>query len=338
MQVPGAGEVVGEPLRQVQAEEASGFRVVVGRRPAQQRLHQEQGGDDEEVPGRGPLGRGQRHLAWRQETQPALFRPVPAQQVGVAAEEAHDQADAAQQRHDRQRTPDDGFLGQLVADQRFGRPVVRVGVRLAGAAGRGGPGRPGDEGGDLADLLRVGDGARPHARAAALAVEDFIFVVPAQRLEGLDLPVGPGECVGGGVEAVGLEFFLDPRLRLGRVAVGLRHLLGLAVEVVGGEVGAEIGAVAVDRAVLHQAVGQERLLALQHVLAREQRLAGLLGNHLRRDGGVVLVDAQRQVAQDREAEHEGEDHPLEPQRGDHHRPTLSVRHCSASRACYLGKL
>ena len=51
LQVPGAGQVVGQQLRQVDAEEAAGLRVVVRRGPAEQRLHQEQGGDDEEVPG-----------------------------------------------------------------------------------------------------------------------------------------------------------------------------------------------------------------------------------------------------------------------------------------------
>ena len=134
LQVPGAGQVVGQPAGRGPGRRSRRSRVVVGRRPAQQRLHQEQGGDHEEVPRRGPLGRGQRHLRRRQEAQPALLLRVPAQQVGVAPEGRQHQPDPAQQRDDRQRTPDDGFLGQLVADQRFGRPVVRVRVGV----GRGG--------------------------------------------------------------------------------------------------------------------------------------------------------------------------------------------------------
>ena len=106
-----------------------------------------------------------------------------------------------------------------------------------------------------------GTASGPDARAAALAVEDLLLVVPAQRLEGPDLPVGPGQRVGRRVVAVGLQFLLDPLLGLRPAAVELLHLQSLAVQVVGGEVGTEVGAVAVDRAVLHQAVGQERLLA-----------------------------------------------------------------------------
>ena len=172
LEVPGAGQVVGEQAGEIQAEEAAALGVVVSCRPAQKCLHQEQGGDHEEVPRRGPLGRGQGHLRGRQEAQPAVLRAMPAQQMGVTPEGRQHQPDPAQQRDDRQRTPDDGFLGQLVADQRLGRPIIRVRVGVAGAAGRGGPGRPGEEGRDLADLDGVGNRSRPHARAAVRAVED----------------------------------------------------------------------------------------------------------------------------------------------------------------------
>ena len=78
LQVPGRRQVVGQQLRQVDAEEAAGLDVVMDGRPAEQGLHQEEGGDDEEVPGRRALGRRQRHLRRRHEPQPALLGLVPA--------------------------------------------------------------------------------------------------------------------------------------------------------------------------------------------------------------------------------------------------------------------
>ena len=63
LDVPGAHEVVGEDLRQVEAEEAVDLRPVVLRGRPDEGLNQEQGGHHEEEPGRGPLRRSQRHLA-----------------------------------------------------------------------------------------------------------------------------------------------------------------------------------------------------------------------------------------------------------------------------------
>ena len=110
----------------------------------------EQGGDREEEPGGGPLGRGEGHLLRRDEPEPPLLHPVPAEQVRVPPVDRQQQADPAEQGDERQDAPDDRVLGQVVADQRLGRPVVRVRVGLAGPAGGGRPGRPGDERGDPA--------------------------------------------------------------------------------------------------------------------------------------------------------------------------------------------
>ncbi len=124
---------------------------------------------------------------------------------------------------------------------------------------------------------------------------------------------------------------------LGPAAVVLLHLQGLPVQVVGGEIGTEVRSVAVDRAILHQAIGQEQLLAKEDVLAGEDGLLRL-GNHSARDRGVVLVHAQRQVAQHREPEDEREDHPLEPERRNHHRSPLLACHRNPSYAGYSFKI
>jgi hypothetical protein len=95
LQVPGAAQVVGQHLRQVEAEEAAVVGVVMGRSPAEQGLHQEEGGHREEVPRRGALSRRQRHLVWRDEAEPALLHAVPTHQVGIAAVGRQHQPDAA---------------------------------------------------------------------------------------------------------------------------------------------------------------------------------------------------------------------------------------------------
>ena len=85
LDVPGPREVVGEPLAEVDAVETGRFDVVVGVGAAQKSLEQEQAGDHEKIPGRGPLGRGQPDFFRRAEPQVAarlfLVGAVPAQQV-----------------------------------------------------------------------------------------------------------------------------------------------------------------------------------------------------------------------------------------------------------------
>src|SRR5579875_941567 len=91
---------------------------------------------------------------------------VPAQQAGVTAKQGQHQAGPTQQGDDGKRTPNDGFLRQVVSGQRLRRPIVRIGVGMPWTAGGGGPGRPGDEGGDLARLIGTGDRMRAYAAAA----------------------------------------------------------------------------------------------------------------------------------------------------------------------------
>src|SRR4051812_16544244 len=58
LQMPCAREVIREPLRKINSEEATCLRVVVGRCAAEQRLQQKQSADNEKVPARDLLRRG----------------------------------------------------------------------------------------------------------------------------------------------------------------------------------------------------------------------------------------------------------------------------------------
>ena len=157
LDVPGAHQVVREDLRQVEAEEAVDLGAVVLRRGADERLEQEQRRHHEEEPRGRALRRRQRDVAGRAERERRLLAAVPAEPAPPAPEGAEQQADAAQQRDQRQHRPDDHVGRRLVVDARLRRPVVRVGVVVAGAVGRRRPRRPGEERGQLAQLRAVGD-------------------------------------------------------------------------------------------------------------------------------------------------------------------------------------
>ena len=111
-------------------------------------------------------------------------------------------------------------------------------------------------------------------------------------LERRDLPGGPGESTCGRVVAVGQQLAPRPRPRRLVAPVEFVHVQGHAVQVVGGEVGAEVGPVAVHGAELHEAVGEELLLALEDLLPREQHLARLVHNPVG-DRRRVLINPQR---------------------------------------------
>jgi hypothetical protein len=81
------------------------------------------------------------------------------------------------------------------------------------------------------------------------------------------------------------------------------------VQIIGGEVRSQVSAVAVDRAELHEAVREKRLLPLQDLRAGHEQPARFV-HDAPRHRCVVRVDPQRKIAQDGEADHEGEQHPL----------------------------
>ena len=160
LHVPRAREVVGEPGGEVEAVEAAGLDVVVGVGPAQQPLDQEQPGDDQEVPGRGPLRGREPHLLRRAEPQRLRRSPlvgaVPAQQV-VAPERRTGRA--------RSRpAARSGSARSRATPRRSGccPPAVRAAScwctsRTRRAASPTPPSRPGEVGGEIAHVGRRRD-------------------------------------------------------------------------------------------------------------------------------------------------------------------------------------
>src|SRR5690606_12893626 len=78
LHVPGPGEVEGQQLGQVKAEEGAQVGAVVLDGATEQRLDEEERCDDEEEPGRDPLRRGDRDLSRLPEGQARLLGGVPA--------------------------------------------------------------------------------------------------------------------------------------------------------------------------------------------------------------------------------------------------------------------
>ena len=311
LQVPGPGQVIGEPGRDVDPEEGRRLGVVVGVRAAAQPLEQEQPGHHQEEPDGGPLSGREAHLVGRAKRDLARRRPAgvlrPAERL-EAAERQQRQADPAEQGHERQRGPEDRVGGQRVSDLRRGRPVVRVRVRLARAIRGRDPGRPGEV--RRQRMHRLGrDGGTAEPGLALRRPEPApVFVFDLRERRGLR--GGERQDVAARVEAVRLEVLDDAGSRVGASIVAIHRGAG-ALDVVGGEVRAEIGAVPEDRPVLHETVLPEHQLSLLDVLPREQ------GRAVGRDGdpgdrGMLGVDAVGEVAEDSESDDEGENGDLDP--------------------------
>ena len=121
-----------------------------------------------------------------------------------------------------------------------------------------------------------------------------------ERLRALVIAVGP--------EVV--DRLLDRAVRA-RPAVAAPDEVGRPAQVVRRVVGPQVGAVAEDRAVLHQAVVEEDLLpALDVPLGVDD--GALWIDHALRDRRLRLVGPQRQEAEPEEAEQHDERHGLDP--------------------------
>ena len=325
LHVPGPHQVVREDLREVEAEEAAELRAVVLRRGADERLDQEQRRHHEEEPGARPLRRRQRDVAGSAERQRGLLAPVPAEEA-PAPEDAEQDPDPAEQRDQRQHAPDDHVRRRLVVDARLGRPVVGVGVAAARPLGRCRPRRPGEEGGQLPQLVAVGDGVAPQPVLRGRLGEE-VAVVPHQAPVGLGLRGAQRHRAGALVVAVGPELADRPAARAigARAAVRARDEVRRAAQVVGGEVRAEVGAVPEDRAVLHEAVVEEHLLALADVGRGVEHGALRIDEPLGRRR-LGLVGAVGQEAEHEEAEQDDEQDRLHPSLRDEQLPSLSVLH------------
>jgi hypothetical protein len=106
-----------------------------------------------------------------------------------------------------------------------------------------------------------------------------------------------------------LQLAADLFLCIGTAAVVLLHEQGLTVQIIGREVRSQVGTVAVDRAELHKAVREKRLLPLQDFFAGHER-SGCFVHDMPRHRCVLRVDPQREIAQDGETDHEGKQHRL----------------------------
>ena len=264
LHVEGAGEVEWKELGQVDPEEAAGLdHVAMYGRASDQVLEQEQRGDDQEEPGGHPRWAGVRGTSpGLAERERRLLAPVPAEEV-PAPERREQQADARRAARSARRRS---------KARRWRSARCRPAPRAASCSCRSscGPGRRADAA--QADQLKnavsswtcsgVVDriGAQPQLGGR---VAEVVGVVALELLERARLRVRVGECVGVRVVAVRLEVgdrLLARAVRAGAAVVVLDRERG-AVQVVGRVVGPEVGAVAEDRAVLHQPVVEEDLLA-----------------------------------------------------------------------------
>ena len=324
--MPGPHEVVREHLGEIEAEEAVQLGSVVLRGGADECLEQEERGHHEEEPRARPLRRCQRDLTRRAERQRGLLAAVPAQEV-PAAEHAEQEADPAEQQDQREHRPHHDIGRRLVVDARLGRPVVRIGVVLARALGRSRPRRPGEECGQLPQLRAVGDRLGPQA-APGRRVREEARVVADELPERVSLRRAERERAAPLVVAVGPEVLDRPaggRVRP-RAAVAALDEVRRAAQVIGGEVGAQVRAVAEHGAVLHEPVVQEDLLALADVRAgvehRALRVDDTLGH--RRLGHVGAIGEQ---PEDEEAEEDDQRDGLDPALGHEQCPPLAAHAC-----------
>src|SRR5829696_5146686 len=113
LHVPGAHEVVREPLREIHPEEARQVSPVVLRCRPHHRLDEEQHCHYQKEPRARPLRRRERHVARCAEGEGRLLASVPAEKV-PPAEGREEEPDAAQQGDQGQHTPHHDVGGRLV--------------------------------------------------------------------------------------------------------------------------------------------------------------------------------------------------------------------------------
>ena len=273
LHVPGAHQVEGEELGQVDPEEAGQLGPVVLRGGSHHHLEHEQRRHHEEEPGAGPLRGGKGDVAGPAEAQRGLLASMPAEDV-PAPKGGEQQTDAAEQRDQRQHRPDDHVGRGLVVHSRLRRPVVGVRVVVTGPLRRSGPGRPAEEGGQRGQILTIGDRVRPQPVLGGGLGEEA-RVVRHEPAVSLGLGLGELENARPLVIAIGAKV-LDraPSRAIGALAaVAARDVVRGPAQVVGGVVGAQVGAMAEYRPVLHEAVVEEDLLPALDVALGVDQLA-----------------------------------------------------------------
>jgi len=316
LHVPGAGQVERQHLRQVDAEEAGQVGAVVLDRAAEQRLGEKQHRDDEEEVRRDLLRRGDLDLARLPERERRLLGGVPADLAAPPPVQREQPAQAAEQGDQREPRPDHDVGRRAVVDPRLRGPVVGVGVVVPRPLRGGRPRGPREERRELVDLLGIGDRLGDQAVLGAVLAE-VVGVVLLDRVERRDLLVGEDQLAAVLVVPVLAQHVAGGLARVLGAGVGQRLLdvLGREPQVLRGVVGAEVAAVADDRAVLLQAATQEDLLAGRHVVAGVDGLAVLADDAIGQRHGVG-VGAGRQHAHHQESEHHDQGDALDPPLGE----------------------
>ena len=157
-------------------------------------------------------------------------------------------------------------------------------------------------------------GSEP-ASTTLLAIQNFRFIVLAQNVESLGLRVCPRQHIGRWIITILTQLAACALFRRGASPIRAIHLQRQTVQVVGREIRPEVRAVAVDRTVLHEAIGKERFLPGANVLAGEDRLPRL-GDDAGGNRRGFPIDANREIPQNCKTKNEGEDNTLDPPRGN----------------------
>ena len=152
LQMPGAGDGVGQILGERESKEGLSLDTVVSGQDAHQNLHAPEDHHHIEVFQRRTLRRGGLECEeW------ILFRIRPMNEFLFLRCIPPDQAaDSRQQADEAQNAPEDGARCRYIADQRLMRPVVRVGRLRTGTIRAASPRGPPEECGKLMLLRSVG--------------------------------------------------------------------------------------------------------------------------------------------------------------------------------------
>jgi hypothetical protein len=175
----------------------------------------------------------------------------------------------------------------------------------------------------LAYGLRIFDVSRLHAPVGQAIVEEAL-IVRAQLPVHIHAGLGPQQPVRGRLVRIGMELRAHALLSrcaldgFGTVARG--EAFSTPMQVVGREVRPEVGAMAVDRAILHHAVPLEDVHARQDVLPGKEHLAAWT-RHATREWRLILVHEVGEDTKHGEPEQVREHRSLKPTRGN--------RHCAA---------
>ena len=309
LQMPCAQQIAGEPCREIEAVEVTRLGAVMRYARAEEGLRQKQHRGDGHVFERRFLRAAQHPFFHRRRFA------VPAQIVELA-ERQQDEGYPAQKEDEADARPQQRRTGRTVSRQRIVRKIVGVGVAGAGPLRHRSPGRPGEEGRELVKLHGVGNQIGGQSAIARRILE---IVLPARgfQRERLRARRKQSERIGRRIVAVGLQQRRDFAVHGGAFAARkrgvvfgkprLRPLPGQVLRPVMqhgcAEIGAQIAAMAPDRAVVHESVFEKHRLARAHIVAGEDGLPG--GVHGARGyRRRVLIGLERQKDQHGEAENE----------------------------------